>query len=315
MGQMPQPLLAAGVLTGWGPHVAALPEQAPVHTALVPLPAPEVASERLRRATRECLLGVAVVEQVLRDQELSAAMLGGPHTGLVYASASSYVAANWTFLTGSNEQALHFPYTAPSAVPGEVSIQYGLTGPYLTLLSGANAGVEALWQAASLLTSGQCKRALVLGVETFAECMELFTAGRWLLGLPLVEIAACLLFACHPCLATVRYRAGNEAMLLALLEEVLQGTTVGQVYVCTSTRQKSLATQQRLQKRWPHLPLFFVRERLGTCLASAPLLALMLAAASAITEDIVIVSHWWDAWAVLRWPAQALRSPVGNKLL
>ncbi len=69
---------------------------------------------------------------------------------------------------------------------------------------------------------------------------------------------------------------------------------------------------QRFQERWPHLPLTLLRERLGTCLASAPLLAVMLAAAAARPEDVLLVSCWWETWTVLRWPGQALRIAPQN---
>src|SRR5438874_180181 len=54
-----------GLLTGWGRGLASLPAE--VHSAapgqrILPVATPRLASERLRRATRECLLGVAAVE-------------------------------------------------------------------------------------------------------------------------------------------------------------------------------------------------------------------------------------------------------------
>jgi len=89
--------------------------------------------------------------------------------------------------------ALHFPYTAPSAVPGEVAIEFGLTGPYEILLGGAAATIDAFWRATRLLALGRCRRALVLAVETFGECADLYARGRWLVRRPLVESAACAL--------------------------------------------------------------------------------------------------------------------------
>lgn len=88
---------------------------------------------------------------------------------------------------------LHFPYTAPSAVPGEVAIEFGLTGAYEILIGGAAATIDALWRATELLAGGRCARALVLAVETFAECEDLYARGRWLVRPPLVESAACAL--------------------------------------------------------------------------------------------------------------------------
>jgi len=91
--------------------------------------------------------------------------------------------------------ALYFPYTAPSAVPAEVAIEYGLTGGYVILVGGAAAAVDALWQAGTLLAAGRADRALVLAVETFDECADLWARGRWVTPRPLVEAAACAVLA------------------------------------------------------------------------------------------------------------------------
>src|SRR3989442_14426871 len=81
--------------------------------------------------------------------------------------------------------AMHLPNTAPSAVPAEVTIEYGLRGPYVTLVGGAAVTLEALAWAARLMAEDACERALVLAVETFAECADLFARDRRLLGRPL----------------------------------------------------------------------------------------------------------------------------------
>ena len=75
---------------------------------------------------------------------------------------------------GSAPGGTYFPYTAPSAMAGEVAIEFGLTGPYGILIGGAAATIDALWQATRLLAAGRCARALVLAVETFEECAGLF---------------------------------------------------------------------------------------------------------------------------------------------
>ena len=184
-----------GLLTGWGEGVAALPVDARAAARgrrVVPLARPSLAGERFRRATRECLLGVAAVEALLRDAGLARAELGGGETALVYVTAAAYGASNVEFIGGA-AGALHFPYTAPSAVPGEVAIEFGLAGAYAILIGGPAATLDALWQASRLLASGRCRRALVLAVETFAECERLWTRARWLAGRPLVEAAACAL--------------------------------------------------------------------------------------------------------------------------
>jgi len=294
-----------GLLTGWGTGLQSLPTHAVAAAQgqrLLPVTTPKFESERLRRATRECLLGVAAVEAALDNSHLARYEVAGARTALVYASASSYAAANWTFLTSEAENALHFPYTAPSAVPAEVTIEFGITGPYLTLLSGANAGLEALWQATTLLTTAQCDRVLVLGVETFQECAELYMTGRWLLGTPLLEAAACLILERHASLAEVCYHAACGIHGLHRFAEGERERAIAGIYLCTPTARAGHAAGQYLQAQWPEKPLSLVHERLGICLACAPLIALMLAVTAGQPEDVLFISQWWDAWAMVRWP-------------
>jgi hypothetical protein len=202
-----------GLLTGWGEGVAALPvdaRAAAAGRAVIPLPRPALAGERFRRATRECLLGVTAVEAMLRDAGLDREVVRGERTALVFVTAAAYAASNAEFvLAGASSPVpieagpvpdrrgsagtLHFPYTAPSALPAEVAIEFGLTGAYVILIGGAAATVDALWQAGGLLVAGRCERALVLAVETFEECEALWRRARWRLPGPLVEAAACVL--------------------------------------------------------------------------------------------------------------------------
>src|SRR5207247_702253 len=119
----------------------------------------------------------------------------------------------------------------------EVAIEFGLTGPYVILLRGASAMIDGLWQATLLLGRGQCRRALVLAVETFAECEPLWARGRWLLRPPLVESAACALLVPGPRRATyapastpsplealVRVRAGETLACAPLIALALHGS-------------------------------------------------------------------------------------------
>jgi hypothetical protein len=197
-----------GLLTGWGVGAAALPGDARAAAGgrrVIAMARPALDGERFRRATRECLLGVAAVEAMLGDAALTRDEIRGPDTALVYATAAAYGASNRAFIVATDDSVprtggrvapggtLHFPYTAPSAVPAEVAIEYGLTGGYVILVGGATATVDALWQAATLLAAGRCSRALVLSVETFEECEELWGRGRWAVRGPLVEAAACAL--------------------------------------------------------------------------------------------------------------------------
>jgi len=207
-------ILGVGLLTGWGAGVAALPEDAR-HAAgqrrIVPLARPALTGDRFRRATRESLLAVAAVDAALRDSALDRAAVAGQQTALVYVTAAAYGASNKGFIVATAGSAVraeggltempsgsarpYFPYTAPSAVPAEVAIEYGLTGGYVILVGGAAATVDALWQASMLLAAGRTKLALVLAVETFEECADLWARGRWTTPRPLVEAAACAVLA------------------------------------------------------------------------------------------------------------------------
>jgi 3-oxoacyl-(acyl-carrier-protein) synthase len=185
---------AVGVLTGWGSGVDALPDDAGRAAAgrdVVPITVPLRTDERFRRATRECLLGIAAAEAALVASSLSRDVVRGPGTALLYATAGAYGASNLDFIEAAASGAVRFPYTAPSAVPAEVAIELGVTGAYAIFIGGATATLEALWQASTLVARGDADRALVLAVETFMSCRELYARGRRLLGRPLVEAAVC----------------------------------------------------------------------------------------------------------------------------
>jgi hypothetical protein len=151
------------------------------------------AGDRWRRATRECRLAVDAVEALLEDGGLARDDIAGADTALVYVTAMAYGASNRAFAEGGGH-ALHFPYTAPSAVPAEVAIEFGLHGPYAVLIGGAATTIDAIQHAAVLLTRGACTRAIVLAVETFAESEELLRRGHTVDDGPLVEAAVAGLF-------------------------------------------------------------------------------------------------------------------------
>jgi hypothetical protein len=139
---------------------------------------------------------VAAVEAALQDAGLDRSRVAGPRTALVYVTAAAYGASNKTFIVAEAARparvpAPYFPYTAPSAVPAEVAIEFGLTGGYVILVGGAATAVDALWQASTLLAGDRADTALVLAVETFEECEDLWARGRWTTPRPLVEAAAC----------------------------------------------------------------------------------------------------------------------------
>jgi hypothetical protein len=182
-------------LTGWGEGVTALPADARAAATAHPvirLTRPLLEGERFRRATRECLLGVAAVQQMLHQAGLEREAIAGPRTALLFVTAGAYGASNVEFIAG-RAGTLHFPYTAPSALSAEVAIEFGLTGAYVILIGGPATTVDALWQAGRLLRDGRCDRAVVLAVETFDECEDLWRRARWTIPAPLVEAAVCAL--------------------------------------------------------------------------------------------------------------------------
>ena len=268
-----------GLLTGWGEGPGALPADAARAAGgrdVVALAPPAVGGERFRRATRECLLGIAAVEALLREAGLGREDIRGPATALVYATAAAYGASNVAFVEASAAEAsgekgrmagpLHFPYTAPSAVPGEVAIEFGLTGPYVILLGGATAAIDALWQATRLLEGGGSERALVLAVETFAGCAPLWARGRRLVRGPLVEAAACALLV-----PGGRGAAYASAPVAAPLETL-------------------------------------ARRRAGETLACAPLVALALAGEARERGPLALSGEWRGRRAGLVWAGEPAAS-------
>jgi len=258
---------AVAVLTGWGQGIEALPDdaaRAAAGRAVIPMGRPALESERFRRATRECLLGVAAVDALLREADLSRDVVKGSSTALFYVTCAAYGASNQAFVVADalrqgQGSTLHFPYTAPSAMAGEVAIEFGLTGPYGILIGGPPATIDALWQATRLLASGRCERALVLAVETFEECAALYARGRWLVRRPLVEATACALLV--PGTMSARYDAPRAPSALEAL----------------------------------------ARARAGETLACAPLIALALAGNGREGESVSVTGEWRGRRAGLSW--------------
>jgi hypothetical protein len=260
-------VLGLGVLTGWGAGIAALPADARAAAGgrrVVEVARPALDGQRFRRATRECLLGVAAVDAMLSDAGLGREVLRGDRTALVYVTAAAYGASNRVFIDADPARrggpaaaeassgapgALHFPYTAPSAVPAEVAIEYSLKGGYVILVGGAAAAVDALWQASVLLAAGRCERALVVAVETFAECETLWARGRWVARGPLVEAATCALLAGGG--GDVRYAAASAPSPL----EALTARRAGETLACGPLIGLALAREAgerhaRLSGQW-----------------------------------------------------------------
>ena len=185
---------AVGLLSGWGRGAAAVPAdaaQAAGGRAVLTLERPALDPERFRRSRRECLLGVAAVGAMLEDAGVGPEAIAGERTALLVATAAAYAGSNREFIEARGGS-VYFPYTAPAALAAEVAIEFGLAGPYEILIGGAPATMRAVLRAAALLDAGACDRALVLAVDVFDECADLFESGRGRLARPLVETAGCL---------------------------------------------------------------------------------------------------------------------------
>jgi hypothetical protein len=272
---------AVAVLTGWGLGTRALPDDATRAAAgrsVIPMSRPDLDGERFRRATRECLMGVAAVDALLREGAIDRGIIRGCSTALLYVTGAAYGASNQAFIVAESLRkarteggliqkrpgfvapgGTYFPYTAPSAMAGEVAIEFELTGPYGILIGGAAATIDALWQATRLLAHGRCERAIVLAVETFEECADLYARGRWLVKRPLVEAAACALLV--PGALRARYDAPRSPSALETL----------------------------------------TRARAGETFACAPLIALALACDEGGTGSVSLTGEWRGRRAGLHW--------------
>jgi hypothetical protein len=185
---------AIGLCSGWGRGAAALPTDARAAAAgrsIIPMGRPTIEGERFRRATRECLWALAAVEAMLEDGQADRGEIAGDGTALLFATAAVYGASNRAFIEGTGG-GTHFAYTAPAVISAEAAIEFGLRGPAVLFIGGPPAALRAIWYAATLLAGRACDRALVLAVETFEECADLYARGRRRTAPPLVEAAACL---------------------------------------------------------------------------------------------------------------------------
>ena len=281
----PAVVRASGLVTGWGVGVASLPPDA--HAAaggrrVIAVTPKARAGDRLRRATRECLLGVEAVEALLDEGGLTRDEIAGDRTALVYVTAAAYGASNRAFVEGGGG-ALHFPYTAPSAVPAEVAIEFGLHGAYSVLIGGATATIAALEHAATLLARGTCDRAIVLAVETFAECEDLFARARWLITTPLVESAAAVLLERNE---TNADRSNPE----------------GGLGGASRVRPTSIKTGLGGASRVPPIPIKCASgnssSTSGNTLACGPLIDLAVARANA-SSDVTLRAQWRDRDAAM----------------
>ncbi|MBI3458119.1 MAG: hypothetical protein HY002_20280 [Candidatus Rokubacteria bacterium] len=304
---MPAPRVrGVGLFTGWD-EAPAVPLPAPDRPPpLLPVATPALAGERFRRATRECLLGVAAARAAVTDAGLAEGALAGARTGVLYVSATAYAAANRAFLEDERAATLHFPYTAPSAVPGEVTIEFGIRGPYVSLMGGGPAALQGLWYAAQWLAGGAADRVLVLAVETVQEVRDLFGRARRLYSGPLVEGAACLVL--EPGDGTplrwasaVTSRPGTEAVVRRVLDAVLQGRVPRVVGRASGAHAAGRAERAALARRGAAgAPV--VGSGPGEAMACGPLMGLAAARARGEGGPCLVTAAWRNDYAAMLWP-------------
>jgi hypothetical protein len=296
-------ICGVGVLTGWGEGVAALhAARVEPGTGLVTVPTPVLDGDRFRRATRECLLAVAAAKAAIADADLPETELVGPRTGILYVSATGYAAANRAFLEDETSTTLHFPYTSPSAVPGEVTIELGVRGPYVNLMGGAPATFQAVWWAASWLTESRADRVLVLAVEAIHEVRDLFGRARRLYRGPLLEGAACLLLEAGEAGAlrwgsALAGPSGWSGTVKAVLEGVLEDSQPGFVWSGTTGAGREGTEARVLAARGAPARA----PRLGEGLAMGPLLGLARARGEQVPAPWLLTATWRSEYAALLW--------------
>ena len=294
-----------GAITGWGEGVQALPDAPPPRgerRGLVTAPTPVLGGDRFRRATRECLLAVAAAKAAVADAGLAEADVAGSRTGILYVSATGYAAANRAFLEDESSTTLHFPYTSPSAVPGEVTIELGIRGPYVNVMGGAPATLQAIWWAARWLAEGRADRVLVLAVEALHEIRDLFDRARRLYRGPLVEGAACLLLEAGEggglrWASALGGSTASPSAVAAVLGRVLNGDRPGLVWSGSTGGGREGAETRILTGRGAPAPA----PRLGEALALGPLLALARIERGQAPGPWLLTATWRSEYAALLW--------------
>jgi hypothetical protein len=275
----------------------------PGPAAVRPVATPPLEGDRFRRATRECLLAVAAVKAAVAQAGLPEAALAGSRTGILYVTATGYAAANRAFLDDETSATLHFPYTSPSAVPGEVTIELGIRGPYVNLMGGGTTALHALWCAAGWLADGVADRVLLLAVESGQEIRDLVARARRLYDGPWVEGAACLVLEPGPGPA-LRWAAAGPAAgpardrVEAVLDAVLDGARPAAVASRAGGGALGRAERAALAAR----RLAAVARPPGEALACGPLAAAARERAGA--RECLVTAAWRGDYGAVLWPSE-----------
>ena len=293
-----------GLITGWGEGAEALAAAPAARDAeLVTAPTPALGGDRFRRATRECLLAVAATKAAVADAGLSEAEISGAGTGILYVSATGYAAANRAFLEDETSTTLHFPYTSPSAVPGEVTIELGVRGPYVNLMGGGPSTLQALGWAASWLADGRADRILVLAVEVFHDVRDLFGRARRLFAAPLLEGAACVLLEAGDGDGAIRWASalagppGVGRSVAAVLDGALAGLRPRFVWSAATGAGRERVEAQLLADRGAR----GTAPRVGEALAMGPLLGIAWARREGAPSPWLLTATWRSEYAALLW--------------
>lgn len=209
---------------------------------------------RLRRLPRESRLAAAAAAEALADRAPSV-------VGTVWVSSTAGLAEYGQVCTDAAtlEPGLVSPLTGPqSAYNGPaaaVSIQFGLTGPQLTLTGGYEAGATALVEAGRMLDEGRCDHVLVGGSATVSRwrlvAKELDTVPA--------EGAVCLLLGRHGTVTANLLRRGRlrEPALRRFVAGCLADTTRPPQAVALATAARWRAPVRRalrtaaIQAAWP----------------------------------------------------------------
>jgi hypothetical protein len=223
---------------------------------------------------------------------------------VLYVSATAYAAANRAFLEDEGSATLHFPYTAPSAVPGEVTIEFGIRGPYVNLMGGAPAALQGLWYAARWLAEGRADRVLVLATEALHEVWDLFGRARRLYRRPVVEGAVCVVLEpdggdtlAWASTGLTGGTAGSEvgAVLGAVLGDRSPGALGGGAGHAAGRAERAVLGRRAADATPVGSP--------GEPLAAGPLIGLACARARGAAGPLLLTGAWRNQYAAMLWPS------------
>lgn len=169
------------VVTGAG---LAVPGMVGIQDLVPPGPArsggfdPDIAlcGRRMRHKDRASRFALGAVEPSLRDAGLcDGAALAGAATVVStnFGNLDSVCSFAATIRSGSvvDLSPVGLPHTSSNCTAGWVAIEFGLSGPSLTVCNGATGGLDALFWAGNLIGAGRAEVAVVVGVEPHTDAV------------------------------------------------------------------------------------------------------------------------------------------------